>query len=45
MPLVETMSVSPDVLESQGTGIDISLQIHNDFDWVSIQQNDSEIGP
>lgn len=45
MPLVETMSVSPDVLESQGTGIDMSLQIHNDLDWVSIQQNDSEIGP
>jgi transposase InsO family protein len=39
------MSVSPDVLESQGTGIDMSLQIHNDLDWVSIQQNDSEIGP
>jgi hypothetical protein len=35
MPLVETMSVSPDVLESQGTGIDMSLQIHNDLDWVS----------
>jgi hypothetical protein len=32
-------------LESQGTGIDMSLQIHNDLDWVSIQQNDSEIGP
>jgi hypothetical protein len=39
------MSVSPDVLKSPGTGIDMSLQIHNDLDWVSIQQNDSEIGP
>jgi hypothetical protein len=39
------MSFSPDVLESQGTGIDMSLQIHNDFDWVSIQENDSEKGP
>jgi hypothetical protein len=38
------MSVSPDVLESQGTGIDMSLQMHNDLDWVSIQQNDSETG-
>ena len=45
MTLVETMSVSPDVLESLGTGIDMSLQIHNDLDWVSIQQNDSETGP
>ena len=45
MTLVETMSVSPDVLESQGTGIDMSLQMHNDLDWVSIQQNDSETGP
>jgi hypothetical protein len=34
MTLVETMSVSPDVLESQGTGIDMSLQMHNDLDWV-----------
>jgi hypothetical protein len=32
------MSVSPDVLESLGTGIDMGLQIHNDLDWVSIQQ-------
>jgi hypothetical protein len=38
------MSFSPDVLEYQGTGIDMSLQIHNDLDWVSIQENDSEIG-
>jgi hypothetical protein len=45
MSLVENMYVSPDVLESQETGIDMSLQIHNDLDWVSIEQTDLEIGP
>ena len=40
-PLVESLSISPDVITN--TGIDMAHQIYQDLDWKNLQQQDPEI--
>lgn len=42
-PLVETLAVTPDVLDQPS--LDTEHQIYNDIDWVSIQHQDKELKP